>query len=88
MREAEKEYDSWFQAQFVADPQPAVKQPRTRLPAHSDRMVANTADKWKLAMARPCRKKRHRKPEVPVQNCFTTLQTEGKELLHQERHCS
>ena len=38
---------------------------------------ANNAEEWKLAMARTSRRKRlPPKPEVPLQNCFTALQTE------------
>ena len=46
---------------------------------------ANNAEEWKLAMARTCRRKRlPPKPEVPLQNRFTALQTEERPVTSGE----
>ena len=72
IREAEKELDSWFQVQSAVDPQP-----KTPPPAHTEGSGVNNLEEWKLAMARTSRRKRlPPKPEVPLQNRFTALQTE------------
>ena len=76
IREGEKELDSWFQVQSAVDPQPTAKQPKTPPPVHTEGRGANNAEEWKLATARTSRRKRlPLKPEVPLQNCFTALQT-------------
>jgi len=63
--------------QSAVDPQPMAKQPKTLPPAHTEGRGGNNAEEWKLARARPSRRKRlPSKPEVPLQNCFTALQTE------------
>lgn len=74
--EAEKELETWFQAQSAADPQPASRQPETPLMTCTEVRVVSV-EEWKLARARTCRRKRlPQKPEVSLQNCFTTLQSE------------
>ena len=77
IREAEKELDGWFQAQSAVDPQPTAKWPKTPLLAQMEGRGDNNVEEWKLAKARTCRRKRlPPKPEVPLQNHFTALQTE------------
>ena len=77
IREAEKLLDSWFQAQSAVDPQPTAKQPKPPPMAHTEGRGANKEEEWKLAIARTCRRKGLRlKPEAPLQNHFTALQTE------------
>ena len=78
IREAEKELDSWFQVQSAVDLQPTAKQPKTPPLVHTEGRGANNAEEWKFAsLARTCRRKRlPLKPEVPLQNHFTTPQTE------------
>jgi len=51
IREAEKETDSWFQAQSAEDPQPMAKLPKTTPLAHTEGRGANNAE-WKLSF--PC----------------------------------
>ena len=54
-----------------------AKQPKPPSLTHMEGRGTNNAEKWKLARARTCRKKRlPLKPEVPLQNYFTALQTE------------
>ena len=54
-----------------------AKQPKTPPPAHTEGRGASNAEEWKLAMARTSRRKRlPLKPEMPLQNRFTALQTE------------
>lgn len=36
-REAEKELNSWSQVQFAVDPEPMAQEPKTSLPAHTER---------------------------------------------------
>lgn len=77
IRKAEKELDIWFQVRSAANPQPRAKQPKTTPMTHTKGRGANTAEEWKLAIASPCSRKRPSlKSKVPLQNCFTALQTE------------
>lgn len=73
--EAEKDLETWFQAQSAVDPQPASRQPETPLMTCTEVRVVSV-EEWKLARARTCRRKRlPPNPEEPLQNCFAVLQT-------------
>lgn len=79
IKEAEKELDSWFQAQSAVNPPPMAKQPETPLVVHTEGRGSNNAEEWKLAAARTSRRERlPPKPEVLLQNRFTALQTEDE----------
>lgn len=86
VREAENGLGSGFQAQSAVHLLPMAKQAKTPLLAHTEGKGANNAEEWKLATARIYRRKRlPLKPEVPWQNCFTTLQTkEGRPVISGE----
>lgn len=73
---------SSFQAQPAVDAQPTAKSSSTS--PHRSK-GGNNAGEWKHPTARTCRRKRFPpKPEVPLQNYFTALQT--KDLSHQEQY--
>ena len=77
IRKPQKKLDRLFQAQSVADSQPTTTLPKTPSLAHREGKGANNAEEWKLATARTCRRKRlPLKPEVPLPNHFTVLQTQ------------
>ena len=54
-----------------------AKQPKPTPPAHMEGKGANNAEEWKLSTVRTSRRKRlPLKPEAPLQNRSTALQTE------------
>lgn len=74
VRKAE-ELDRQFQAQHAVDPLCMAKQSKTLPMAHIQRREGNNGEEWKPAAKRICRRIRL-SPEVPLQNCFSTLQSE------------
>ncbi|MCQ4187457.1 SGNH/GDSL hydrolase family protein [Klebsiella pneumoniae] len=79
IREAERELDTWFQAQSAPEPQHPVNQSTTPALTHDVSKQAEDATEWKAARARRSRRKKKQlpqNPEVPLQNRFAALQTE------------
>lgn len=81
IRETEKQLDSWFQVQSAVDPQPMTRQSKALPSAHTEGRRASAED-WEFDTAKTIRRKRLLlKADVPLQNCFTTLQTEKERLV-------
>lgn len=71
--QAVKELDGWFQGEPAVNPQPK----RQKLPHHAHtegRRGVTKAEERSLEMTRTCGRKTSLKPEVPLQNHFSTLQ--------------
>ena len=89
IREAEKDLDSWFQAQSAVGPQPTAKQPKTPPPAHTEGrgpvMQKNgSLQRQGPAGGRDC----PRSLRCPCRTASLLCRLRRKDPSHQERHWS
>lgn len=65
--------------QSAVNSQPTTKQPKPPPLARIEGGWGKNAEEWKLAMERTCKRKRiPPKPEMPLQNSFSALQTDER----------